>query len=211
MNIRPHHILCIQNYIGYGYNEEFTGHMDRITDDLVRGGDVVMQEGCDDICTACPHNKGGICTSCDKVDRMDREVLTACDLKYGDRLNWNEAANLAKEKILETEEFLRICGKCQWYDTCCKIRTGISRIEKYEKIMQDVERMLDEDRDDEADILREKIEELEAYYESEEWKSDYADDEAGRLPRGLKRGVLSEDGVFNLFERYREHVNGTFE
>ena len=29
---------------------------------------------------------------------------------------------------------------------------------------------------------------------------DYADDEAGRLPIGLKRGVLSEDGIWNLLE-----------
>ena len=33
---------------------------------------------------------------------------------------------------------------------------------------------------------------------------DLADDEAGRLPKGLKRGVLSEDGIYNLLERYRE-------
>ncbi len=209
MNIRPHHILCIQNYIGYGYNEEFTAHMDRIAESLVRSVEVVMHEGCDDICTACPHNKGGRCTSLDKVDRMDREVLAVCDLKYGDRLNWNEAASLAKEKIFETEEFSRICGNCQWYDTCRKIRIGISRIEKYEKIMQDAERMLGENREEEAGILREKIEELEAYYESAQWKSDFAADEAGRLPKGLRRGVLSEDGLFNLLERYREqYISG---
>jgi len=36
------------------------------------------------------------------------------------------------------------------------------------------------------------------YYGSEEWKQDYADDEAGLLPADLKRGVLSEDGIWNL-------------
>ncbi len=39
---------------------------------------------------------------------------------------------------------------------------------------------------------------LKAYYGSELWKQDYADDEAGRLPADLKRGVLSEDGLWNL-------------
>ena len=28
--------------------------------------------------------------------------------------------------------------------------------------------------------------------------------EAGALPRDLKRGVLSEDGIWNLLEAYRE-------
>ena len=42
--------------------------------------------------------------------------------------------------------------------------------------------------------------ELSAYYESNEWQQDYADDEAGRLPQDLKRGVLSEDGIWNLLD-----------
>ena len=39
---------------------------------------------------------------------------------------------------------------------------------------------------------------LAEYYGSDEWKQDFADDEAGRLPKDLKRGVLSEDGLWNL-------------
>lgn len=42
--------------------------------------------------------------------------------------------------------------------------------------------------------------ELAAYYGSDEWKQDFADDEAGLLPKDLKRGVLSEDGLWNLLE-----------
>lgn len=39
---------------------------------------------------------------------------------------------------------------------------------------------------------------LSEYYGSDEWKQDFADDEAGRLPRNLKRGVLAEDGIWNM-------------
>ena len=45
---------------------------------------------------------------------------------------------------------------------------------------------------------------LASYYGSDEWKQDFADDEAGRLPKNLKRGVLSEDGIWNLLEEHRE-------
>ncbi|MBO7108876.1 MAG: DUF4298 domain-containing protein [Prevotella sp.] len=55
---------------------------------------------------------------------------------------------------------------------------------------------------------------LNEYYGSDEWKQDYADDEAGRLPQNLKRGVLSEDGIWNLLsdnrgltERMQEIIN----
>lgn len=33
---------------------------------------------------------------------------------------------------------------------------------------------------------------------------DFDDDEAGRLPPDLRRGVLSEDGIWNALERRRE-------
>jgi hypothetical protein len=36
------------------------------------------------------------------------------------------------------------------------------------------------------------------------WKQDFAADEAGKLPSDLKRGVLSEDGIWNLLSDYRE-------
>ena len=39
---------------------------------------------------------------------------------------------------------------------------------------------------------------LAAYYECGLWLSDYTLDEQGLLPRELKRGVLSQDGLWNL-------------
>ena len=52
--------------------------------------------------------------------------------------------------------------------------------------------------------LRTAIDALEAYYESPLWKADFAADEDGRFPAGMKRGVLSEDGVYDLLEQYGE-------
>ena len=45
---------------------------------------------------------------------------------------------------------------------------------------------------------------LERYLNSEERRMDVQADEEGRLPHDLKRGVLSEDGVWNLLERRDE-------
>lgn len=45
---------------------------------------------------------------------------------------------------------------------------------------------------------------LASYYGSDLWKQDFADDEAGLLPKDLKRGVLSEDGIWNLLEALSE-------
>jgi len=51
---------------------------------------------------------------------------------------------------------------------------------------------------------QEAMAELAAYYGSDEWKQDFADDEAGLLPKDLKRGVLSEDGLWNLLADWDE-------
>jgi hypothetical protein len=52
--------------------------------------------------------------------------------------------------------------------------------------------------------VKEDIAELSKYYGSDLWKLDFAADEAGKLPPDLKRGVLSEDGIWNLLSDYRE-------
>ena len=52
--------------------------------------------------------------------------------------------------------------------------------------------------------LQKAIAILSEYYSSKEWKQDYADDEAGLFPKDLKRGVLSEDGLWNLLADWQE-------
>ena len=57
---------------------------------------------------------------------------------------------------------------------------------------------------DKWEDAQEAIAALEEYYGSDLWKQDLADDEAGRLPVDLKRGVLSEDGIWNLLTDARD-------
>ena len=45
------------------------------------------------------------------------------------------------------------------------------------------------------------------YMESGEWLQDYALDESGGLPSDLKRGVLSQDGLYNLLTELDAQTN----
>ena len=65
--------------------------------------------------------------------------------------------------------------------------------------MDELERKIAEYREFQSEIRK-----LEAYYTSQQWKDDLAADEAGTLPKDLKRGVLSEDGIWNVLERNKE-------
>lgn len=73
------------------------------------------------------------------------------------------------------------------------LQAQIGRITSYERLMEKAE-----NGDMNALIS------LSEYYGSAAWKRDFAADEAGLLPQDLKRGVLSEDGVYDLIERYND-------
>lgn len=46
--------------------------------------------------------------------------------------------------------------------------------------------------------LNSMLNELTSYYENGQWLADYDTDERGELPHDLKRGVLSQDSLYNL-------------
>ena len=82
----------------------------------------------------------------------------------------------------------------------------LRRISHYEALLRDLQCSLTSSGSPGAELpaIREKADALAEYYGSADWKLDFADDEAGLLPPGLKRGVLSEDGVYNTLEQFRE-------
>ena len=56
------------------------------------------------------------------------------------------------------------------------------------------------------DVLKD-IPVLAQYEESGLWTEDYEADERGELPRDLKRGVLSQDGLDTLFDTIIDLLN----
>ena len=57
---------------------------------------------------------------------------------------------------------------------------------------------------DQYEAVQERMGELIRYYESPQCMADFEADNAGLIPKDLKRGVLSEDGVYNLLEELQE-------
>lgn len=91
-----------------------------------------------------------------------------------------------------------------------KLQETIERITKMEFYFDTIQKALEIN----PDLLKEEapagimLQELIEYYENGQWLADYEADEAGLLPRDLKRGVLSEDGVYNLlFEIEQQNSN----
>lgn len=120
MNLRPHHLLCIQKFTGHGYDENFTIHMTKIVSKLRDDPEteITVTRGCDDLCKVCPNNIGGVCTSLEKVTFMDGAVLDVCGLSYGDAVPWAVSSRAVRENIFETDKFNDICADCEWFELC---------------------------------------------------------------------------------------------
>lgn len=50
----------------------------------------------------------------------------------------------------------------------------------------------------EYEAIQTSLNALKEYYQSELWLQDYDDDQSGKLPADLKRGILSEDAIDTL-------------
>ena len=81
-----------------------------------------------------------------------------------------------------------------------KQKEQIERIQKMEQLLDNALAIISKEciTSIEYEETQRAIEILSDYYGSDTWKQDFADDEAGLLPKDLKRGVLSEDAIWNL-------------
>ena len=79
--------------------------------------------------------------------------------------------------------------------TALAVRMMESALDTYETVKVDIDRLTE-------------------YLESGAWRADFEADEAGLVPPGLKRGVLSEDGLYDLLAdivRLHEHIQEIIE
>ena len=76
----------------------------------------------------------------------------------------------------------------------------IERIQHFGTLLDRITPVLEnlEEALDAFEGIQEDVKELAAYYEDDDWREDFEADEAGKLPADLKRGVLSEDGIYDV-------------
>jgi hypothetical protein len=136
--LRPHHLLCLQTFVGHGYSPEFTAHMTIIKKQLTTDPltPIALINGPDDPCGHCPNCVDGSCTS-PKPAVFDHLV--------GQKLNTTEDTENAAPKhtdasdspltlhgipsILHMSEQLlaECCPDCEWKELCVEVcRTTIN-------------------------------------------------------------------------------------
>ncbi len=112
------------------------------------------------------------------------EAMVVYKALYGEQGIWVRPADMWNEQVTRNGVTYRRFYRLD----------RIERVEKYERLFDEARTSHDP----------EKLAALTAYYTSGEWRADYEADERGELPPDLKRGVLSQDGLYDLLERMKD-------
>lgn len=145
-------------------------------------------------------NAGGYThTSVAILDALKAVGIPAVEVHISDI---NEREPFRKLSYVSYYAYYTIIGKgFGGYLEAVDILAAYNRVVFMERLMDRVSSALESC--DKYEGMVGDIRTLEKYYENE-WRSDYEMDEAGIFPKGLKRGVLSEDGLYDLLNDFKE-------
>ena len=122
--IRAHHLLCIQGFQGFGYNQNFVTNLTKVIKDINSYPNLKVKiiDTCDVICSCCPYKKGDFCqkeiTSAQKIKNIDLLVLKKLGLKKGVTYKIREVNHLIDLQLKNISDVQDICGDCQWKKKC---------------------------------------------------------------------------------------------
>lgn len=125
IKIRAHHLLCMQNFKGFGYNRDFINNMENVIEEINSSPELELEivSKCDIICSHCPHRKDNKCTkepaSARELKNLDTRVLKDLNLKEGTKVKAGEIVSLVKDKLSKDTSYIKnTCKECEWKEIC---------------------------------------------------------------------------------------------
>lgn len=134
VRLRPHHLLCLQNFRGNGYSADFVRKMTQVSRLLqspsrqeessaipsskAPRAAICLTKGSDDLCESCPNCIDGRCSS-EKPARFDSLVLETSGFSYGQLLP--DGMKTAGVPAMSRELLMTCCPDCQWLSLCLEI------------------------------------------------------------------------------------------
>lgn len=110
--------MCLAYFKGEGYSNRFSAHMQEMLDIFQKGAKIQLHADTDEICSACPNNEKGCCSSFSLVEAYDNAVLELCGLENGQIMEFDDFTDVVQKKILASGKRKEICGNCQWKSIC---------------------------------------------------------------------------------------------
>ena len=142
IHLRPHHGVCLLNFRGRGYSDEFSQNMATMQARLMAApeSEICITRGADDLCAKCPNlrdsmstddsgetddscaecpnRRGADCTST-HPPLFDENVLRLTGFQYGQRLTWRTFTDATGPISLHRLD--EACPGCEWLALCKEI------------------------------------------------------------------------------------------
>lgn len=124
LKIRAHHLLCLQGFQGFGYNDAFVDHLQEIVTKLKNHPDLLIEvvTTCDTVCSGCPHCREAECRQDEGTEHQMEMLDLAVLKKTGLEANQTATAEWFFTKINTTfstrAQRAMLCGDCQWSPVC---------------------------------------------------------------------------------------------
>ncbi len=122
INLRGHHLLCIQGFQNKGYSESFIENMASLINFLNNSNDIYVKilNSSDDICSFCPNLNEGICKNPEtdlNIKKRDNLTLDCLDLKVGNVYSYLNIITKMFD-VLDFDKIDTICKECEWQNVC---------------------------------------------------------------------------------------------
>lgn len=118
LSIRPHHILCINNFIGKGYSDDFVNNMTSITNNLKDDSIISFKKDCDTVCSHCPERRQNICKDEEHIQMLDNNTICKLNIDINKEYLWKELKDRYTQFVKQNDCLDKICFECKWNDIC---------------------------------------------------------------------------------------------
>ena len=130
IRLRAHHLLCLQGYQGYGYDERFKENLEKKLNILKNDNTkVILTSSPDDLCKKCPNLKDNICIgnskslsesfeNNDKIVKKDLSILKEIKLEKNRKYSFKDLTKIVNNVFSKRNDLKDICTNCQWTDKC---------------------------------------------------------------------------------------------
>ncbi len=122
--VRAHHLLCMQGFQGYGYNDNFVSYLKNVIERFKANPNMIIQvvDYCDVICSGCPHQVEHMCNeSTDseyQIKTMNLNVLKYTGIQSNSIGTIQEMQNRINNTFKNQKQLVDVCGDCQWSEKC---------------------------------------------------------------------------------------------
>ena len=130
VKLRAHHLLCLQGYQGFGYDERFKVNLEKTLNRLKnKDSKVVLTSLPDDICKKCPNMRKQICIgnsdtisksleNNDKIVKKDLAILKKIKIEINKEYVFKDLIQIVNNVFIKKYDLNDICKDCQWTNEC---------------------------------------------------------------------------------------------